>query len=110
MLSADLAEMKSRASQWAEDLREKLPGLSAAVEETTSYVGGGVAPMKGIPSCAVSISSSSMSAAQLAGKLRQADPPIITRIEENRVYFEMRTLLEGDLEKITAVLLKVLSF
>jgi L-seryl-tRNA(Ser) seleniumtransferase len=104
MLSIDPQELRARAEKWADELRKLFPQAAIGVEETTCYVGGGVAPMKGIPSTAVTLSSAELSAAQISARLRESDPPVVSRIENDRVYFELRTLRPDDLQLISASL------
>ena len=54
MLFTEASELKRRAEAWCERLKREFPDADFQVEPTTCYVGGGVAPMKGLPSFAVS--------------------------------------------------------
>ncbi|HSP07669.1 MAG TPA: L-seryl-tRNA(Sec) selenium transferase [Acidobacteriota bacterium] len=109
MLSVSGNDLKRAADNWQAELNPLLPGASLQVEQTVCYAGGGVAPMKGIDSCALSLKHPKLSAQELAASLRKSEPPIVARIDEERVYFELRTLLEEDRSIITAALQRIWS-
>ncbi len=66
------------------------------IVENFSQVGGGAMPMQNIPTYVLSILHDRLSANEIADKLRQAEIPIIGRIEDDMVILDVRTLLEGD--------------
>jgi len=107
MLSESVDHLKQRASAWLSDLESMFPEQSWRLEETTNYVGGGVAPMKGLPSFAVSLTSE-ISVDKIALRLRSSDPPVVARVEEDRIYFELRTLTNADQKQITSALRLIL--
>lgn len=109
MLSATADSLHPIADAWRSELQRLLPRASFQVERTVCYVGGGAAPMKQIDSCAVSVKDPRLSSSDIAGSLRQSDPPVVARIDEDRVYFELRTLQEEERRIITAALQRILS-
>jgi L-seryl-tRNA(Ser) seleniumtransferase len=108
MLNADASELNTRAEKWCEELRAKFANAEFKVEATTCFIGGGVAPMKGLPSFAVSVVHPEMNSAELAAKLRHSKTPVIARIDEDRLFFELRTLTEEDQKTITTELTEIL--
>jgi L-seryl-tRNA(Ser) seleniumtransferase len=78
-----------------EVLRERAETLAARIGgkpvETRSAVGGGSLPGQTQPSWAVALQSDS--AATLAAKLRTANPPVIARIDDDRVLLDLRAIL-----------------
>jgi L-seryl-tRNA(Ser) seleniumtransferase len=109
MLSQSAETLKSRAEQWLDVLGKQIRSGVFQVEPTTTYVGGGVAPMKGLPSYAVSVTHPDFTAEEIASRLRENDPPIVARVEEDRVYFEMRTIRPDEQNLITMALRDILS-
>ena len=107
MLSQSADDLKQRASLWLSELEAVFPQQSWHVEETTNFVGGGVAPMKGLASFAVSLTPPT-SADEIALRLRTSDPPVVARVEEDRIYFELRTITEPELKVITSILRSIL--
>jgi len=55
-------------------------------------IGGGAAPSSVLPTRLLAVSCNDLSADELAGKLRQSDPPIVARVEEGRVLLDLRTV------------------
>lgn len=108
MLFETAETLEHRAAAWLLDLQTRFPECLWQVESTLNYIGGGVAPMKGLPSCAISFSHPNRTAEQIAHALRESDPPVIARIEEDRLFFELRTLTPQEQETIAAALEKFL--
>jgi L-seryl-tRNA(Ser) seleniumtransferase len=80
----------------AEALRKNitLPGLQIEIIAGESLVGGGSAPTSTLPTFLLALTSPSLSADQLAARLRRNDPSIVTRVEEGRVLMDLRTVFE----------------
>lgn len=62
------------------------------VVPVSSLVGGGTAPKASLPSCAISLRHSSLTAVDLLGALRKLEPPIVGRIEDDVVLLDLRTV------------------
>lgn len=108
MLSTSAEILESRAKSWSSDLQKRIPRAEWKVESTTSYVGGGVAPMKGLPSFAIAFSHPDLTPDTIAVRLRESTPSIVARIEEDRIFLELRTISADDETVITAALQKIL--
>ncbi len=69
-------------------------GERASVVETLSTIGGGSLPGETLPSWAVSIDSTGIEggARMLSSRLRSGDPPVVGRIEDERVVLDLRTV------------------
>lgn len=109
MLSTPLTQLELRGKTWLFDLEREFPKAAWKLESTTCYVGGGVAPMKGLPSAAISVSHPDLSAETLCRQLRESNPSIVARIEENRVFLELRTISGEEEPMISAALRKILT-
>lgn len=57
-----------------------------------SLVGGGSAPTSSLPTFLLAITADSLSADELAVRLRNHQPPIVARVEEGRVLLDLRTV------------------
>jgi L-seryl-tRNA(Ser) seleniumtransferase len=86
MLHASESELKTRAERFAERV-----GRGTAVIELKSLIGGGSAPEHYIPSWGVALNPS-LSCTELERLLRNSDPPVIVRIEGDRVVLDFRTI------------------
>lgn len=96
--------LQRRAEALAERLRKlDAPELSIAVEPDRSAVGGGSLPGFELPTSVVALRDG-RGADALATHLRRAQPPIVTRIRDDAVLLDVRTLLPGDDALIEAAL------
>ena len=100
MIQQSADELRARAQSWMEKLQKQYPDEEWSVEETQNFIGGGVAPMKALSSFAVTLKSGK----PVSASLRQSEPPVVARVENDKVYFELRTLSEQEQETITHAL------
>ena len=100
MLHAPAREIKARAEELAGRISEISPDLAVDVVPSVARSGGGTLPLYEIPSYAVRLGDASGDADAMAGKLRSADPPVVGRVGEGRLWLDARTLLDGDEEAI----------
>ncbi len=70
------------------------------LEEGNSMVGGGALPLLAMPSCLLSLSPGALSAHTMEERLRAFDPPIIARVEKDRVLLDVRTIQEHELRAV----------
>jgi len=94
MLTENIAEIKRRA--------EALQ--SGALVDGFSEVGGGSFPGAKLPTVLVELSVPGVSPDALLERLRAATPPVIARIERDRVVLDPRTLLPDQLETAIAAI------
>lgn len=92
-LAADKTTLKNDARKLWEMLNGK-KGFVASVKLAETQVGGGSAPGQLLPTYVVAIEPTAVSAAELEQKLRLYSTPIITRVHENRVLIDTRTLVD----------------
>ena len=83
-------EIGKRAKGIAEKIRR--PELSVTVMDGESVIGGGAAPSAVLPTTLLAVTSKTLSADELAARLRASDPPIIARVEDARVLLDLRTV------------------
>ncbi len=91
MLAAPADGLRHRAEQMARALAP-IPRLRATAVPSSSAVGGGSAPGIALPSWAVSLEMDGATPDDLASRLRRLDPPLIGRIEQDRVLLDLRTV------------------
>jgi L-seryl-tRNA(Ser) seleniumtransferase len=93
MLSTPEAEIKRRAGRLRTLLREGLPApWSAERVQVRSMVGGGALPEALPPSWAVAIHHPELGPDRVEGRLRGGDPPVVARIEDQRLLLDLRTI------------------
>ena len=73
--------------------------LTVEIVDGESEAGGGSLPQGAIPSKVIRLRAEGKSAAALAAALREAEPPVIPRIQENWVILDPRTVLDKREEK-----------
>jgi len=94
MLGAPPEAMAARATSWQRALMER--GITADVVAAESTVGGGSLPGERLPTTALVITSRFGHAADLLRRLREHEPPVVGRIEQERVLLDPRTVLPGE--------------
>jgi L-seryl-tRNA(Ser) seleniumtransferase len=108
MLATPLEDLQARAEALRDSLVRLDLAASTQVRRVDSAVGGGAAPDLALPSCALVVTASSVSADALSARLREASTPVIARIEGDAVHFDLRTVLPGEESEIERALLAIL--
>ncbi|HEX5421052.1 MAG TPA: L-seryl-tRNA(Sec) selenium transferase, partial [Gammaproteobacteria bacterium] len=101
------ASVGRRARRLALELG-RLEGVTATLLDGASYAGGGALPLSELPTKVVRLEAAGMSAAELAAKLRAADPPVIVRVFKDAVNLDLRTVLPDELRALTCAVREVL--
>jgi L-seryl-tRNA(Ser) seleniumtransferase len=89
MISQTEAALEERAATWVQVLARL--SVNAQAEPGRSAVGGGSLPGETLPTCLVALHVDSVES--VAARLRQAEPPIVTRIVDDRLVLDPRTVL-----------------
>jgi L-seryl-tRNA(Ser) seleniumtransferase len=93
MISMTFDDLKSRATNFIEQVHgSNASDLRFEIVEGESAIGGGAAPTSRLRTPLISITHAKLSANQLEERLRQSDPPVIARIEDDRVLLDLRTV------------------
>jgi len=103
MISMTRDECEKRALSLGSKLKG-LPGLTVDVWDDASEFGGGSVPTQQIPTKVVAVRHASLSLQRLADRLRAGRPPVFSRVQRERVLFDVRTLQDGDEDEIAASL------
>ena len=109
MLTMKIGDIETRAANLAEDL-ENIGNsrLEITIIERSSRAGGGALPLLELPSRCLAIRVKGMSANATEKSMRENDPPIIGRIEDDAYTMDPRTLRDGDLPIIGRAFEKIL--
>ena len=86
----------------AEAIAARLPQGSARIEAGTSVIGGGSTPDKSLPTWLLVMEKENASAEEK--RLRANEPPVIARIENDRVVLDLRTVLPDEEEALVQAL------
>jgi L-seryl-tRNA(Ser) seleniumtransferase len=108
MLSLPIETIEERARALAATIREAAPRLMVEIREETSQLGSGSLPTEEIPTRVVALRSASVSPDRLARELRVRDVPIFTRVKNDEVLLDPRTLQQGEDAEVAAALADVL--
>jgi len=105
MIAMSEDEAETKALHWEESLNSQV-----AVVKALSAIGGGSLPGETLPSWAISIDRGDMNggAEALAKRLRESDPPVLGRIEEEKVLLDPRTVLPEEEDALLQVVSEVL--
>jgi len=90
MIATGLEEIESRAQIVAGSLKKA--GITAEVRDSSSTIGGGSLPDQTLPTKIVAVKPP-CPVEDFAARLRQARPPLITRIEADTIILDMRSVL-----------------
>jgi L-seryl-tRNA(Ser) seleniumtransferase len=97
MISMSLSDIQDRANKFVDQLRSS--GFSVDVIDGQSTIGGGSLPGETLPTKLVAVTVNKPD--QYLEKLRHTNPPVIARIENDRVVFDLRTV--DDLQALLEV-------
>jgi L-seryl-tRNA(Ser) seleniumtransferase len=98
MVRTPVPEIENRAIRLADAVGREAPDLQIEVVPSVARSGGGTLPTYEIPSFAVRLGGTDPE--ELAERLRSADPPVVGRVREDRLWLDARTLLPGDEEAV----------
>jgi L-seryl-tRNA(Ser) seleniumtransferase len=103
MVRASREAVATRAAKLAEQI-SLLPGLQASLRDGQSVIGGGSTPGQSLPTVLVVVEHSQLSAQKLEERLRRNSPPIISRLEQDQLVLDLRTVFEGQEQIILSAL------
>jgi L-seryl-tRNA(Ser) seleniumtransferase len=107
LISFSLDEIRERAKDFVAGLQEKKLPATVRLEiiEGESAIGGGAAPTSRLKTALVSVRHDSLTTNQIEERLRTSQPPVIARIEDDRVLLDLRTVLAKDEPHLASALL-----
>ena len=107
MISMSMEELKEKAEKFTEKVKET--AFTSEIMEDKAEIGGGSYPGVYLDSVSVKLTHNTRTATEIEGILLEADIPIITRIKENSIIFDMRTLREQEFNLVVESLKKIRS-
>jgi L-seryl-tRNA(Ser) seleniumtransferase len=101
MVGRSLAQLAEQAERIAVAIRQSAAGgegppAGVALVEGVSQMGGGSLPGQDLPTRLVAVRPAGFGPDELAARLRRHRPPVFTRISQDQVLIDPRTLLEGE--------------
>lgn len=92
MIAAGPGDLQQRAESLAWQIGDILGPRAVEVVPGSSKLGGGALPLQELPTYLVAISPPRMEAAALERRLRQGEPPVIARVQQDRLLLDLRTI------------------
>jgi len=108
MLSAQPEELKEKAKALFRQIKKKAKdAYEVSLGEDFSQAGGGALPLQNLPTWVVTVIPRSFSVTELDRRLRKHQPPIITRVSQERVVIDVRTVFLNEISIISDALARV---
>ncbi|HOV79601.1 MAG TPA: L-seryl-tRNA(Sec) selenium transferase [Bacillota bacterium] len=76
------------------------------IEKGVSAVGGGAMPTAVLPTAVVSVRPKGISAGQLQSLLRRGEPPVMGRVQDDRLYLDVRTVKDEEIPALADAIMK----
>lgn len=93
-------EIKTQAEDFISIMESRTNSYRFNLLDGTSQVGGGTMPEVSIPTHLAAISHETLPAQELAERLRASRPPVITRIQDEKVCIDFRTVREEEMDEV----------
>jgi L-seryl-tRNA(Ser) seleniumtransferase len=100
MLTTASGELAGRAEELDERLEAALPGESFLVCSDVSYAGGGSMPDGELETVVIQWRPRSAGAEAVAAAMRRASTPVVARIRDEAIIFDLRTIRDEELDWI----------
>jgi len=97
MISASVDDLEARATGW------RAQAGAGEVKSARSAIGGGSLPGQTLPSRLLALAPEG-GPDEICRRLRDANPPVIARIEAGQVLLDPRTVLDGEDDAVIAAL------
>lgn len=109
MISEDIEVIKNKAKR----LRDKLYNINVDriitdIKKDSSKTGGGAFPVQEIPTYVTRVQIKDMQLNDLSYRLRMNNTPIFTRLKDDYMLFDLRTIKDEEIEEIVAAFKKII--
>jgi len=109
MFSLGLEEVGARIKKGLKIIQRQIPDdVEVSIVDGGSQVGSGSVPVQTLPTKLLALKTRSLSAEDLARKLRHHHPPIFTRVQKDAVLLDYRTIQDKEDDVILSALLSIL--
>ena len=98
MISQSSAELRHRA----ERVRGWLDGVQSSVIEGSSLIGGGSTPERPLAGWLIAVECDDV--VQAEERCRKSNPPVIARIEDGKLLFDLRTIFPWEEEELVRII------
>jgi L-seryl-tRNA(Ser) seleniumtransferase len=97
MIRQSAQELRARAERFL-----RRTGLTAELQDGFSVIGGGATPQQSIATCLIAVTVPGL--VDVERRLRAGDPPVVARIENERLVLDLRTVLPAEEDELAAAL------
>ncbi|OPY56463.1 MAG: L-seryl-tRNA(Sec) selenium transferase [Pelotomaculum sp. PtaU1.Bin035] len=110
MLTAPIRLLEEKAGELAGCIRRLAEDKAeVTVEQGYSAVGGGALPAAELPTVLVAVVPRAISAGDLQTVLRKGEPAVMSRVRDNRLILDVRTIRDNELPALAAAVGKVIN-
>lgn len=112
MLTSSKEKINEKAIKLEKLMKENIDSKNIKYELTDDYseVGGGSLPLEKIPTICLVLSLENISTQAFEDNLRKFNPPIISRVSKDRIYFDLRTINDDEIPVVVAGIKFALNF
>ncbi|MCB1005870.1 MAG: L-seryl-tRNA(Sec) selenium transferase [Acidimicrobiales bacterium] len=108
MLTESCASVRARALALQERIATTFADLRTELVEDTSELGAGTLPTHGIATVCLALSFPGSHPSRAARRLRLAPVPVFSRLKEDRVLLDLRTMTRDDFDDTLAAIARVM--
>ena len=103
MINTSVKQLTTRARQIVARVTPH-SRMTVTIAEGASAIGGGTTPGVTLPSVVLDVALDGTTPDTLEAKLRASEPPVVGRIEQDRVLLDLRTVAPGEDDTLVSVL------
>jgi L-seryl-tRNA(Ser) seleniumtransferase len=107
MLATSPEALQARGERLAELIQSSAPCMTPELREGVGFLGSGSLPMEKLPTWMVAVRGTEMKASELARRLRLDEACVFTRIEDDAVLLDARTLRDDELPRIASAMKRI---
>ncbi|NOT01602.1 MAG: L-seryl-tRNA(Sec) selenium transferase [Phycisphaerales bacterium] len=107
MIRERTESLAPRADRLHQLLADAMPDERFLISSDTSCAGGGSLPGEGLPSVVIRWQPSTESPNAAAAALRTADPPVVARVHDDAVCFDLRTIADHEFDPLSRAVASV---
>jgi L-seryl-tRNA(Ser) seleniumtransferase len=104
MICTPVGALRTRGKALVEAVTKAAPKAVLDIQAGTAYLGSGSLPTEAIPSVVVTVSVPGLSASEIARRLRLDEACVFSRIEDELVRLDMRTIADDQISAIASAL------
>lgn len=108
MITMDEIILEKRAQQLRNRIAEQNADYQIQITEDEGMVGGGSAPNAVLHNIVLEVTHKNLSASKLSELLRKGELPIITRIHNDKLILDVRTMADGEIPLVAQKLKDIL--